>query len=287
MPSKKILSVIVLSGATILATWLIASAPSQTSISSAQKGQVYSISRDEIKTNEDWKKILTNITEASSTVVNLTQNKGDDTFDETSLTGQMSRDFMSEYLLLKKGNKTLTQADINKIINDVSSAPQYSQTQAAVYIASNLHVIYQNDKATSEKYKQNINLILKTRSLQIKDNPVWILDYRAGQPQSVSASVNQSEDAVLGRLDAVTSVGQSIISDLLNVSVPSDAVSIHLSLLNAFSHLLSDVQSMRLITSDPVKAMVGLSQYTNDISNFNAILESLNSYFIKTTGSSL
>ena len=225
-------------------------------------------------TNDDWKKILVNVDPKTQIVTNLTKTNPN-AFDETTLTAQMSKDFLSQYLLLKKGGKTLTQEDINGITSNIVNSPVYTKTTGPVYIKTNLHIIPKSDTETIKKYKNTINLILKNRSMQVKENPTLIL----------GTALNSESENVLKRLDPIVVIGKGMVSDLLSVEVPENAISVHLGLLNTSSNLLSNLEDMREVFSDPVRSLAGMGQYSKHVIDFQNALKNLNAYFVEKLGS--
>ena len=206
--------------------------------------------------------------------LNPSKNNGT-AFDDTTLTTQMARDFMSQYLLLKKGGQAITEAEISQIANNVLSLPTYTKSEGAVYIALNLKITNNIDKSTVSRYRDDVNWTLKTRSMQVKDGPVSILN----------EAMNTQNQATLDRLDGIISITEGLIQDLLAIEVPKDAVSVHLGLLNAVSNILASLEAMKLAFIDPVKSYAGTNQYNNNVINFQTALSDENDYFIKKLGS--
>jgi hypothetical protein len=125
-----------------------------------------------------------------------------------------------------------------------------------------------------KKYKDEVNLILKTRSTQIKDNPVLI----------TNNSLNSGQSSELSKLSSIITTGNLMKSDLLAVIVPKDAVTVHLELLNTSSRVLADIESMKDVYSDPIKSLSGISQYNVDVIDFQNSLKNLNLYFDQKLG---
>lgn len=258
--------------AIIVSTWILNRKVETAKTLLKENAHVVAVAQAPIESNQDWKKILTNISTTTKTFINLTKTPAD---DQTTLTAQMSRDFMSQYLLLKKGGREISIADANQIASNVMSVPEYTQPSAAVYVASNLHITTSKTQDTYIGYKTTVNYMLKNRSLQIKDDPVTILT-------NTMKTENSSE---IAKLDPLVATSKSLITDLLSVAVPIDAVKIHLDLINAVSSLSVNLESMRGVLNDPVKTMASISTYNQNILSFANALKNLNVYFVKTTGS--
>src|SRR3989344_1377572 len=273
MPSNKIYTILIICIGIIASIWLIQRNPTDISaIKQNVDGVSVSTYTNTEKVNTDWKKILVSVDPKSSVITDLTKNNSgnnDDFFDETTLTGQMSKDFLSQYLLLKKGGKTLTEEDVDQITNNVTSSPVYSGIKGPVYVPSNLYITSNASKNTVSKYRDKVNLVLKTRSTQINDNLVTI----------VNNALKSGNSGELSRLDPIIEASKGFISDFLNMEVPNDAVGVHLDLLNSVSKFEADMEAMKQIYNDPIRAISGISQYNIDIIDFQNALNKINNYF--------
>ncbi len=278
MPDRKVLSVLVVSFAAVISTWLIFG-KSQNAVVEIKKQiplSTYKYQEDNSNADAEWKKLLSNIGTENSSGVKVLSGDNSNSFDETSVTGQLARDFLSRYLEAKGGGQSLTSDDTNKIVQNILSSPQYLKTQYPLYKTSDLHVVAATDIVTVKNYRDTVNLMLKNRSSQIKDNPL-----------TIAAKAARAQDSTLiSRLDYIIEDDKNLIKDLLSVDVPKDAYPVHLAFINSCSALLSDLESMRQSVSDPMKGFVGEMSYTRDITIFQGSLDNLNAYFVKKLGSS-
>lgn len=270
MPSNKVFATTILCAAVVLSVWLISK--KATLYSGVLTTETPSISTTSYKndaenTNDEWKKILNDINTKDEKVINLIKNP--ESFDNTTLTAQISKDFLAQYLQLKQGGKTLTEAEKTQIVSNLLSSKTYQDVVAPVYIALNLHITSRNDSTTEKKYEDSVNLALKTRSSQVTGDPILLLNQIVG-PNSASA---------LNKIDNTITAGRGLIEDLLKIEVPSRAVSVHLEFLNSVSRLVSDVEAMREISNDPVRSLAGIKQYGPDILTFQNSFKKLNTHF--------
>lgn len=275
---KKIYSVLILCIGVIGSVWLFSQTPNISEIKNAGNNtpdiSVRPYINLEEEKNDSWKKILLNIDQKNQGVTDLTKtNKS--TFDETLLTAQLSRDFMSQYLLLKRGGRDLTKEDIDNIVTNITSSPQYIESSGPVYISKNLKITSQTDKDTVQKYKSEITAVLTKRTKEIKYNPITI----------VTTAITEKNELVLKQLDPIILTTKSTVTDLLNIEVPADAVGVHLDLLNGSSNILNDLEGMRVSFTDPIRSFVVLNQYSTHITNIQTALTKMSSYFTKKLGS--
>ncbi len=271
--SNYVYAVLVICAGIVVSFWLFERNPDNSRI--LEKAEVIATKTDQNDENisDDWKKIIVS-TDTNQTYTNLTKNntKG---YDDTTVTAQLSKDLFSQYLLAKQGGANLTQDQVNQIVNNIINTKYYSSRSGPTYIAQNLHLISQDNTDTIRHYKDTVNLILKTRSTEVHDNPLTVLS---------NALQNQKQSDVISRLDAIISIGNAGIKDLLAVSVPPSAVAVHLGLVNAFSNIISNLSDMRMIFSDPARSLSGMSQYTKNIQELNVALNNLNNYFSQKLG---
>lgn len=270
MPSSKIVSVFILCLALVISTWLFSKnySISTSTLTNNQPNAESLSARPYIESGQDeeWKKLLSKIEPKDQVFTDLTKNNPN-TFDDTTITAQVAKDFFSQYLLLKKGGADLTQENIAQIAQNISSTPEYTQVPAARYVAKNLIIIPTNTE-NLKKYKNNVNLSLKTRSAQIKDDPILI----------ITEALRTDDEKVLNRLDPIIISAKSLIDDFLKMNVPESAMMVHLAMLNAFSNGLTDLEAFRSTTIDPVKALASIGQYNKHLQDFDMALQSMNAF---------
>ena len=271
MPDKKIIATFVLCFGAVISIWLIQK--TQTGFSSKKSGEVVLSTVDSYKnvsidTNEDWKKILVNLGPKNQLTTDISQNKNP---EDTTLTSALAVDVFSKYLLIAGKSGGITTSDANSISNDVLSSFWYNNTGKVVYTSSNLKIMQASDTNTVRNYYESIHQKFTNRILKTKDSPVTIL----------VDGLEKESDEYLSKINPFILTYRGIVSDLLNTSVPNDAVKVHLDLINAYSGVISDLESMRVAISDPIKGIVGISQYQQDQTNLQSALLNINNYFEK------
>lgn len=274
MPNKKIITTLILCVGGIFSAWLIQRTPANTLKTTYSDSSIstYSYEENNNGTSTEWKKLLASVDSKNTEYEDLTSKNSDDSvFDDTTLTAQMSRDFMSQYLLLKKGGKSITKEDIEKITSSVMSNPVYNEIKAPAYLPKNLHISNNNKIENLRKYKNTINLILKNRSSQIQTGPM----------DALNSSIKSGGSTTVEDMEILTKIGSAFIKDFLDTEVPSSAVAVHLNLMNAVSGIVVTTEALKANESDPARAMIGLSQYSYYINNFQKRLSEMNTYLSK------
>jgi len=275
MPSKKILIILIFSISIVTSIWFIQKSSSERSASS--QTITTDGTRRIVDTGNDWQKILTNVDTANTEFVSVIEDT-EDIANDPSLTAKVSKDFFSQYLLAIKDKGSLTQEDTDRIINNILSSSEYTETKNPVYLATNLKILNENDKESIIVYKNLVNKFLKESSTQVKNDPL-----------SITMKAIETENANdLQKLDPIIIIARELIKNLLNVGVPSSAVPYHLKLINTFSAILSSLESMRESVADPIKGLSGITQYQNILNyQLNPAIKSINSFFIQKTGSAI
>ena len=157
MPSKKTISVSIVCLGIIVSVWLFAKQPTEQGLvaKSENKGEVVPAIQIKEKTNDDWKKILTSIDQKNQKILDLTSKNKVNPQDDTTLTDQMSRDFLSQYLIAVKNGVDVTPEVAGQIAQKTLSLPEYKQS-SVVYIIQNLKIVKKSDPVTVGKYKDKI-----------------------------------------------------------------------------------------------------------------------------------
>lgn len=278
MLNRKIISVLILCGALVLSVWLFSKNPAdiRTVTDSAGNNSAIEAANPrpfiEQKSDEEWKKLLTKIDPKDEVVTDLTKKpESKNEYDDTTLTGQLARDFFSQYLLSKQGGTEITSANADRIVQTISNAPQYTAVSSPVYILSNLKITPKTDLETMRKYKRLVEYIFQVRGSEVKEDPTAIL-------RSVANSQNERDAK---RFDPLILTAQKTIHDFLNMEVPQNSANLHLAALNSISSLLTDLQAFRVIVTDPTRALAALGNYNEHLTKFNTTTKSLRVFLTK------
>ncbi len=266
MPSKKIFVVLILCIGVIISVWIF---QGDGTVGLFQKNNLVSIESSPENTlpntstgNQDW---LSSPSIASTTVTKTTPYP-----DEGTVTDQVSKDFFAQYLdLIKQNNGQITDAEASQIAKNALSSPDYLKTNGATYTAKNLHVSKTATKDEVQRYSDAIKQSFKNRAPKNKDTEMQILE----------RAMQSGKESDLALLDTIIVADKGVISDFVNMTIPSDAVQVHLDFVNSASDVLSNTEAMRQTFSDPIKSFAGLSQYNPHVTQMMIALKNLEVYF--------
>ncbi|MCW9054946.1 MAG: thrombospondin type 3 repeat-containing protein [Candidatus Pacebacteria bacterium] len=92
--------------------------------------------------------------------------------------------------------------------------------------------------------------------------------------------IDSGDESGFTKLQYAKAQYEATITLLKGVAVPTDAVSIHVDMLNAFSFFVSVLDAMANTNSDPLAALTAISGYTEGEAKIKAALGRLNTYLI-------
>ncbi len=276
MPSQKIIGVLIMCIGLIVSTWLIEKIPLTPLAQNVATTTPVSIRSyqepTDSTTTAEWQKILTTLDPQNNTVTVVGTNKGSVNIppEDTTLTNQMAKDYFSQFLIAQKNSSdgTVSADDAATIAQNTLSMPDYIKSTGVQYTTNNLHISTLSDTATVKKYSDDLIKITKNRSPKTSRNEYDIL----------SDAVKLNNPKILTELDPIIAGYRGIVSDLVNMTIPKDAVSVHLGLLNASSNILENIEAMRVAFTDPVKSLPGISQYKQHATDLSNTINALQTY---------
>ena len=264
MPSRNILGVLIICLG-IIASVIIFSRATPTDLKKSNISAILNANNNHIA---DWQNILGNSTSSEKTII-LVSDETATTTDDGTLTGQLAKDFMAQYLIIKNQKGTVTEDDIAQITQNTLSATNYTDATGVQYTEKDLIISQKSDVQTVETYKIALMQIMQKRSTE-----------KYGDVQTIVEKASQTGlESDLAKLDPIITNLSSMITDMKRVSIPNDAVDLHLALINSLSNVLSNVQSLRQLAKDPVKSFAGLSQYDQHTQDLTSAIKDLGIYF--------
>ena len=253
----------------VISVWLLERNPQTKAMEAVTEPVVSANSYRNIAKNDDWKSILQNVDSKIDTSL-VVSSKVKEYEDSDTLTDQMSRDFLSQYLVAIKQNGGLSTNDASTIANNTLSLSEYTESIGAKYVIANLKITSKTDPATLRLYRNKLFNRVTYRTSQVKDDPLVI----------ISNALTNEDEVEIAKLDYIIFQNKAFLKELLALEVPKTTVSLHLSLLNSSSNLLANLEAMRVVLLDPIKGLAGIGQYTQSVSDVNLSLQKLNRFFI-------
>ncbi len=243
--------VLVICVAVIVSVWLVERSVPEKKSANAEL-ETYST---EDTADDSWKNTLSSVKFKDPDESKISSPDDPNAFDETSLTGQMARDLFSRYLLTIKDNPT--QENLNKISDSILSSENYSKISSVVYAISNINTSSSNTSASIKQYGDSLNKIIIGEMMNTqKADPL---------PTILLESIQSENKKRLSDLEVYVKAFKNITNGLLNMAVPSDFSQLHLELLNSSSAVYTDLQAMSKFLDDPIKGIISVKQYSDDL----------------------
>lgn len=255
--------VLVICIAVIVSVWLLERSALEEKSLTNNNIETYSSSTPE---DEAWKDTLSSIKFNDPDKSAPISTSETDAFDETSMTGQMARDIFSRYLLTIKENPS--QENLNKISDSVLSSENYSRISSIVYSINNVNIKSSNSHQDIKTYGDNLNKVIIGEMVNTQKAD--------SLPTILIESLQSENEKRLEDLVVYVQAFKNITNGLLTMSVPSDFSHLHLELLNSSSAVYSDLKAMSQFLNDPIKGMISIRQYSDDLVLMETIQEKIN-----------
>jgi hypothetical protein len=260
MPSTKIFAVLIVCLAIVASVWIFEqqTGKSDTAQKAAVAATVEQSPIDRASFPSDW--LSVDQVNGTTTAVVTAPYSG-----EGTVTDQVSKDFFSQYLMvLKENNGDVTPDQADAIAQKTLSSPEYLKATGVQYTAKDLHVSAQTSKEMVKAYGLMLSDTIK------RNTPKKNVD----ELDVTSKAVQSGKEASLAVLDPTIAADQAIITSLLSMTIPSDAVQVHLAFVNAASNILSNTEAMRNSFADPIRSLAALSQFPQHQQDIqNALLQ--------------
>jgi hypothetical protein len=302
-PSKKIVALAIIAVAVVVASWLIKysgrSSSPQNTLSHASTTAVRAYSNEvdsDADSIPDWEEALwgtdphnpdTNGDGISDSVE--IQKKRDEAqaqglsvateidprnnpdWNSLSYTEQLSQILLTQYITAKKSGDALTPENIQQIAQNLPTyTPLREQQKQRVYGVSDMRISTVSGKDALTTYGNAVGTILATPSEIVPKNELSILV--SYLENNNDATFTQDIADVLGKYD-------TIISKLLNTTVPQTVANQHLEIINSLSAVRTDVASFSKFIDDPLLAVSAFTAYNEDSSRranaFQALRDAL------------
>jgi hypothetical protein len=266
MPSKKIFVVLIICVAVILSVSIF---EWRTNIKILGLNNNPNLTVDSSKGSGDntnqknWQDILSNIT-GTTTIVSQGNSQP---LDENNLTAKMAQNYFGQFLILSQNGNQINQNDADQIAQNAISTSDLA-IQAKTYTEKDLNIKPTTDNNIG-KYFDEIDKSFANNTIIVKSSELDILNQ----------AVLSGKQSDIDKLNPIIAGYNQMISDLIKIPVPSEAVNIHLELLNNTSIVATDIESMKSTLTDPIKGLVGIKQFQINYNNFSLSVQKIEAYF--------
>ena len=208
--------------------------------------------------------------------------KTQEDFAKLSDTDKIGRMMFSQYLATKKVGQTLTDTDINSIIqNTLTETPAISFKQYSPFEIITSKV---NSPEAIKKYGNDVAQVLMTdlfaKKVAVQDYDFYGMAQIKGLILLIQAGGSEKEiSQAFNQLSPVVSQYNTLVADLLKVTAPSNLAVKHLALVNAFELIHDNLSQIQGSSNNIIILPPLFSNYSDSINNIWAPITDLANYF--------
>jgi len=258
LPSKKVLSVFVLTAA-LVAAIIIAFSRDKASSAINYTSDLVAGEKVSIPENPNWQNELSGVSQ-NTAPVQISEN----TPVESTLTDTVSLSLMSNYLALKQ-NENLDATSAQNLVDKTLEYIEQTKTDSPAIQVSGLNVVSDNGKQSIIDYGENFGMILKTNKPK---QPKEALDI-------VTQAVQSNDPSKIKELDSVIAVYNKVVDELVKMPVPKTFVKAHLDIINGLRGGVAALIEIKTVFNDPFKALVAIQLYQNGVDVFTQAMQAI------------
>jgi len=181
-----------------------------------------------------------------------------ESFDKLSVTEKMSQELFLQYLNVKKTNPTLSDADIQKIVDSTFS--YLPQITFKTYAKNDLKISSLNDKTSLQNYGNNVAQII-IENIKTETETVDAIITAASELTDDEKLTEQTIE-IFKRFDPLITKNKKTVADLLTLVVPESFTPEHLKLLNSFQEIYESLDMMKKGANDIVITAIINNNYS-------------------------
>lgn len=190
------------------------------------------------------------------------------TSEPLTLTDQLSREFLSKFMLMSQGGLTKDETTINNVVNQLTSYGLAAIPIPKDITVDKIRLATSADDRSLKNYGATLLKIL-TDSMP-KRHEVDIADQ----------ALNQNDMTILKEIDTNIADYDSALSKLLSLAVPKDLVRYHLDIVNGMNMQLFNAETLRKLDSDPILALGAINYDLVGLQKISNALVETKKYFV-------
>jgi len=254
LPSKKILSLLVIVGGLVVAT--IITFGKNTSGEAIQTiGNLFAGEKIKIPENILWQNELSKLQQEFEPIEiqNATTSN--------TMTDKISQSFMANYLSLKQSG-TLDQTSAQTLIDQTLGFIEKSGGTAVTSLK--LKIVPDKGKKSMIEYGERLGTLLRSNKPKNVQNELEI----------IQTAVTQKNKEKINDLDAVIATYKKIAEEMKNMPVPKTFVKAHTDMINGTIGMSLALKEMETVFDDPFRGLAGMQTYQESGSIFMQALQS-------------
>ena len=108
---------------------------------------------------------------------------------------------------------------------------------------------------------------------------IYVSTKRGSELEIIAAALGLSSTERIKELDPIIKSYDDLAKELISISVPSDAVSAHLSAVNDLVKIALSLENAKSVAENPIRGVMGIAQYQKYNADLEFDFERINQYF--------
>lgn len=187
--------------------------------------------------------------------------------DANTVTGVFARDLFTNYMNTRSGVPP-TPEEIDTFMQDALADLAAKQRAVKAYSLGNVRVSGSGPEAL-RVYAGAAEQAFSKNTVNTDENELFYF----------TEAVQKGDEGAMNQVRAIARAYKNIAAALIQVSVPNEAQTAHLNFANALAYMGVVVENMSNVESDPLRGMLGMSEYRTAADGMVRAYAELNTLF--------
>ena len=191
---------------------------------------------------------------------------GETSSEEMTDTDKFSREFFATVAALKQSGN-FNQESLSGLADSFSRSVT-AQPLLDKYSLNDAKTVSMSDQSVSKYYDDFFEKI-----------SIYVSTKRGSELEIIAAALGLSSTERIKELDPIIKSYDDLAKELISISVPSDAVSAHLSAVNDLVKIALSLENAKSVAENPIRGVMGIAQYQKYNADLEFDFERINQYF--------
>jgi len=182
-------------------------------------------------------------------------------------TDKFSRELFAKYLAGKRDGTYSAGTDYDDFFS--GTLVNYAESGLKIYTENDFKRVSETEDSM-HAYGNTLGKIIAEKEKQFPGNELVILD----------EAIEKNDEKILEGLDFPINRYKAIVTEMVKMNVPSGLLPIHTRMVNLLNIMITGIEKMKYVITDPVKTMADLTLYPKALGYFVNEIRALRSYFI-------
>ena len=256
MPSRKVISILIVSVALVFAIILVFGDRDTTSAITG--GLISNGPEVQLTQNTNWQADISSLSLNQKEVATI------QTSSNKNVTETVTQSIVTNYLSLKQ-NGTLDSNSASTLINQAINYSGEQVSPTSKYKSGDILVLPDNSSAAVSNYGASLGTIFRSAKSDPGDNETTI----------VKKMLTTKDKGYIKDLERIQVGYENIISSLAKTPVPSSFVATHLEMINGLDGLARAVGIFTTVFDDPIRSAEAIGIYNTSMASFTTAISKI------------